>query len=199
MSKLLDEVVEQLSRLPGIGHRTALRLAIHMLKMDVADTDAMAGAIASFRRDVKFCRKCNNISDNELCEICSDARRDRTIVCVVENVKDVISIEASGGYNGLYHVLGGVISPMQGVGPSELRIDLLLENIAREGVKEVILAISTTIEGETTSFYIARRLADIKDLKVTEIARGLGFGDELDYADELTITHALHNRNQVDK
>lgn len=199
MSKLLDDVVEQLSRLPGIGHRTALRLAIHLLKMEVADTDAMADAIATFRREVKFCRKCNNLSDNELCEVCSDLRRDRSTICVVENVKDVISIEASRGYNGLYHVLGGVISPMQGVGPSDLRIDLLLENIARDKVREVILAISTTIEGETTSFYIARRLAEIEGLKVTEIARGLGFGDELDYADELTITHALHNRNQVER
>lgn len=199
MSKLLDNVVEQLSRLPGIGHRTALRLSIHLLKMEVADTDAMADAIAGFRRNIKFCRRCNNLSDSKLCEICSNPSRDQSTICVVENVKDVISIENSRGYNGLYHVLGGVISPMQGIGPSDLRIDLLLDNIAKGDVREVILAISTTIEGETTSFYISRRLADIPNIKVTEIARGLGFGDELDYADELTITHALLNRNQIDK
>ncbi|MFI3266161.1 MAG: recombination mediator RecR [Rikenellaceae bacterium] len=199
MSKLLDNVVEHFSRLPGIGHRTALRLSMHLLKMDVADTDAMADAIAGFRREVKFCKQCNNISDNELCDICSDPKRDRSVICVVENVKDVISIESSRGYNGLYHVLGGVISPMQGIGPSQLRIELLLDNIAKGEIKEVILAISTTIEGETTSFYISRRLAEVPNIKVTEIARGLGFGDELDYADELTITHALHNRSQVEK
>ncbi len=199
MSKLLDNVVEQLSRLPGIGHRTALRLSVHLLKMEVAQTQAMADAISGFRRNIKFCRQCNNLSDNDLCEICSNPSRDRSTICVVENVKDVISIENSRGYNGLYHVLGGVISPMQGVGPSDLRIDLLLENIAKLEVKEVILAISTTIEGETTSFYISRRLADMSGVRVTEIARGLGFGDELDYADELTITHALQNRNNIEK
>lgn len=197
MSKLLDDVVGELSRLPGVGRRTAMRLAMHLLRMETRDVELMAESMSRFRRDIRYCSRCNNLSDDELCEVCSDASRDRTTVCVVEQVKDVISIENTRQYNGLYHVLGGVISPMQGIGPSDLKIDLLLEHIARGEVGEVILALSTTVEGETTSFYISRRLAGCEGVRITSIARGIGFGDELDYADELTIAHAIHNRRPL--
>lgn len=193
MSKLLENVVGELAKLPGVGRRTALRLALHMLKREVEDADALAGAIYQFRRDVKHCTQCNNLSDTDICPICVDTRRDRTTVCVVEQVADLISIEHTNQYTGLYHVLGGVISPIQGVSPSELRIELLIENIKKNGVKEVILAIPTTIEGETTSYYITRRLSGL-DVKISAISRGIGFGDELEYADEMTITHALKHR-----
>lgn len=196
MSKLLDDVVAELSKLPSIGRRTALRLAMHMLQMEKDDVGRMTGAIDTFRKDIKYCRNCNNLSDTDICPICANPARDRATVCVVEQVGDVMSIENTRQYNGLYHVLGGVISPMQGIGPSDLKIDLLLENIAKGGIKEVILAISTTVEGETTQFYISRRLAE-QGVKVTSIARGIGFGDELEYTDELTIAHALHNRTDV--
>lgn len=197
MSKLLDDVVGELSRLPGVGRRTAMRLAMHLLRMETRDVELMAESMSRFRCDIRYCSRCNNLSDDELCEVCSDASRDRTTVCVVEQVKDVISIENTRQYNGLYHVLGGVISPMQGIGPSDLKIDLLLDHIARGEVGEVILALSTTVEGETTSFYISRRLAGCEGVRITSIARGIGFGDELDYADELTIAHAIHNRRPL--
>ena len=197
MSKLLEDVVGELSKLPGIGRRTALRLAIHMLRMERSDVSSMTSAIDAFRNNIRYCSRCNNLSDSELCPICSDAGRDRSVVCVVEQVGDVMSIENTRQYKGLYHVLGGVISPMQGIGPSDLKIDLLLENIARGEIKEVILAIGTTVEGETTQFYITRRLEECKDVKVSTIARGIGFGDEIEYADELTIAHVIHNRTYV--
>ena len=197
MSKLLEDVVGELSKLPGIGRRTALRLAIHMLRMERSDVSSMTSAIDAFRNNIRYCSRCNNLSDSELCPICSDAGRDRSVVCVVEQVGDVMSIENTRQYKGLYHVLGGVRSPMQGIGPSDLKIDLLLENIARGEIKEVILAIGTTVEGETTQFYITRRLEECKDVKVSTIARGIGFGDEIEYADELTIAHAIHNRTYV--
>ncbi len=197
MSKLLEDVVGELSKLPGIGRRTALRLAIHMLRMEREDVGEMTSAIAAFRNDIQYCRQCNNLSDNEICPVCADSDRDRTVVCVVEQVGDVISIENTRQYKGLYHVLGGVISPMQGIGPSDLKIDLLLDNIARGEIKEVILAISTTVEGETTQFYITRRLEGCGDIKISTIARGIGFGDGIEYADELTIAHSIHNRTNV--
>ena len=196
MSKLLEDVVGELSKLPGIGRRTALRLAIHLLRMEAEDVSHMTGAIDSFKKNIKYCQHCNNLSDDDTCPICASAARDRTVVCVVEQVGDVISIENTRQYNGLYHVLGGVISPMQGVGPSDLKIDMLLENIEKGVVKEVILAIGTTVEGETTQFYITRRLEQC-GVRVSSIARGIGFGDELEYADELTIAHAIHNRTKV--
>lgn len=198
MAKLLDDVVGELSRLPGIGRRTALRLAMHILRMEVHDAEMMAESIARFRKEIHHCSRCNNLSDSDICDICADETRDRSVVCVVEQVKDVISIENTRQYRGLYHVLGGIISPMQGIGPSDLKIDLLLDNIARGEIKEVILALSTSVEGETTSFYLSRRLASCPGIKLTTIARGIGFGDELDYADELTIAHALHNRHPME-
>ncbi len=196
MSRLLDDVVSELSRLPGIGRRTAMRLAIHMLRLDPEDVGRMTGAIGRFRNEIKYCARCNNLSDDDICPICRNEARDRSVVCVVEQVGDVITIENTRQYNGLYHVLGGVISPMQGIGPSDLKIDLLLENIAREEISEVILAIGTTVEGETTQFYITRRLEGT-GVNITTIARGIGFGDEIEYADELTIAHAIHNRTKV--
>ena len=198
MSKLLQDVVGELSKLPGVGRRTALRLAIHILRMARESVAEMTESIDRFRNDVKYCAECNNLSDEEVCPICLDDERDRTTICVVEQVADVLSIENTHQYKGLYHVLGGVISPMQGISPSDLKIDLLTERIARGGVKEVILAISTSVEGETTLFYLMNRLRQFPGVKVTSIARGIGFGDELEYVDELTITHALRNRREVE-
>ena len=198
MSKLLQDVVGELLKLPGVGRRTALRLAIHILRMERESVAEMTESIDRFRNDVKYCAECNNLSDEEVCPICLDDERDRTTICVVEQVADVLSIENTHQYKGLYHVLGGVISPMQGISPSDLKIDLLTERIARGGVKEVILAISTSVEGETTLFYLMNRLRQFPGVKVTSIARGIGFGDELEYVDELTITHALRNRREVE-
>ena len=198
MSKLLQDVVGELSKLPGVGRRTALRLAIHILRMERESVAEMTESIDRFRNDVKYCAECNNLSDEEVCPICLDDERDRTTICVVEQVADVLSIENTHQYKGLYHVLGGVISPMQGISPSDLKIDLLTERIARGGVKEVILAISTSVEGETTLFDLMNRLRQFPGVKVTSIARGIGFGDELEYVDELTITHALRNRREVE-
>ena len=198
MSRLLQDVVGELSKLPGIGRRTALRLAIHILRMERESVAEMTESIDRFRNEVKYCTQCNNLSDEDVCPICADDERDHTTICVVEQVADVLSVENTRQYKGLYHVLGGVISPMQGISPSDLKIDLLTERIARGGVKEVILAISTSVEGETTLFYLMNRLRQFPELKVTSVARGIGFGDELEYVDELTITHALLNRREVE-
>ncbi|MBR3589532.1 MAG: recombination protein RecR [Alistipes sp.] len=197
MSRLLDNVCSELQRLPGIGRRTAMRLAMHILKMDTEVVDSMADSIVRFRHDIRHCVSCNNLSDDALCPICSDTRRDRSTICVVEQVGDLLSIENTGQYHGQYHVLGGVISPMQGIGPSDLKIDLLCDKLLTGEVKEVIIAISTSVEGETTLFYLLNRLKAFPDVKVTTIARGIGFGDELEYVDELTITHALLNRREL--
>ena len=180
MSRLLQDVVGELSKLPGVGRRTALRLAIHILRMERESVAEMTESIDRFRNEVKYCTQCNNLSDEEVCPICADDERDHTTICVVEQVADVLSVENTRQYKGLYHVLGGVISPMQGISPSDLKIDLLTERIARGGVKEV------------------NRLRQFPGLKVTSIARGIGFGDELEYVDELTITHALLNRREVE-
>lgn len=197
MSKLLDDVCAELQRLPGIGRRTALRLAMHILKMDTETVDLLSSSIARFRHDIRHCRGCNNLSDGDLCPICANTERDHSTICVVEQVADLMSIENTGQYRGIYHVLGGVISPMQGVGPSDLKIDLLCDKLLTGTVKEVIIAISTSVEGETTLFYLMSRLKAFPDVRVTTIARGIGFGDELEYVDELTITHALINRREI--
>jgi recombination protein RecR len=199
MSRLLQDAVSEFAKLPGIGRRTALRLAMHLLKMDCESVEQMTDSIARFRRDIRHCEICNNLSDTDRCPICSNPERDRTTICVVEQVGDLMSIENTRQYRGLYHVLGGVISPMQGVGPSDLKIDLLMNKVAAGEVKEVILAISTSVEGETTLFYILNRLKQYPTVKVSTIARGIGFGDELEYVDELTITHALLNRREVER
>ena len=199
MSRLLQDAVSEFAKLPGIGRRTALRLAMHLLKMDRESVEQMTDSIARFRRDIRHCEICNNLSDTDRCPICSNPERDRTTICGVEQVGDLMSIENTRQYRGLYHVLGGVISPMQGVGPSDLKIDLLMNKVAAGEVKEVILAISTSVEGETTLFYILNRLKQYPAVKVSTIARGIGFGDELEYVDELTITHALLNRREVER
>lgn len=197
MSKLLQDAVGELSKLPGIGRRTALRLAMHILRTDVQSVLDMTASIDRFRTMVRHCSKCNNLSDTEVCPICADSSRDQSTICVVEQIADLMSIENTRQYRGLYHVLGGVISPMQGIAPSDLKIDMLIDRIGQGDVKEVILAISTSVEGETTLFYIMNRLRVFPDIKVTNIARGIGFGDELEYVDELTITHALLNRREI--
>ena len=199
MSKLLDNVVGELSRLPGIGRRTALRLAMHILRMDEEDVVSMGESLIDFRTKICRCAKCNNLSDTEICDICADTTRDRSTICVVEQVSDLLSIEKTHQYRGVYSVLGGVISPMQGIAPSDLRIDLLLDRIAMGEVKEVIIAISASVEGETTMFYLMNSLKRFPHLKITTIARGIGFGDELEYVDELTITQALMNRREISK
>ena len=199
MSRLLEDVTAELSKLPGIGRRTALRLAMHLLRMEVVSVQDMTSSIDRFRTQIRHCRLCNNLSDTDVCPICADERRDHSTVCVVEQVSDVLSIENTRQYRGIYHVLGGVISPMQGIAPSDLKIDLLLENVARGEIREVILALNTSVEGETTLFYILNRLRAYPSVKVTTIARGLGFGDELEYVDEMTITQALINRREVER
>jgi recombination protein RecR len=166
--------------------------------MDADAVEQMTDTLARYRREIRHCENCNNLSDTELCPICADEERDHSTICVVEQVGDLMSIENTRQYRGLYHVLGGVISPMQGIGPSDLKIDMLVEKVAAGKVKEVILAISTSVEGETTLFYIMNRLKQFPSVRVTNIARGIGFGDELEYVDELTITHALHNRREVE-
>lgn len=193
MSKLLERAVSEFSKLPGIGERTAMRLVLHLLSQPHQNVSAFVSAVSDFRTNIKFCTVCNNLSDSDICPICSDNSRDKSVVCVVEHVKDVMSIELTGKFKGVYHVLGGLISPMNGIGPSALKIDLLTSNIENRGVKEVILALSTSVEGETTSFFIAKRLVD-SGVEITTIARGVGFGDELDYADDLTLSHAFNNR-----
>ena len=198
MSKLLQDAVAEFAKLPGVGRRTALRLAMHLLKMDSQEVEQMMQTINRYRQQIRHCQRCNNLSDTDLCPICSNPERDHSTICVVEQVGDLMSIENTRQYRGMYHVLGGVISPMQGVGPSDLKIDWLVDKIKQGGIKEVILAISTSVEGETTLFYIMNRLKQYPEVRVTTIARGIGFGEELEYVDELTITHAMMNRREVE-
>lgn len=197
MSELLDDVVGEFAKLPGVGQRTALRLSLHLLKRTEVEVEQFVDAVSRFRTGIRYCKQCNNLSDGEVCPICSDPRRDRSVICVVEHVGDVMSIENTKTYKGLYHVLGDVISPMRGVGPSDLKIDLLVDNVVSGGVKEVILAIGTSMECETTMFYIKSRLKNHPEVKITTLARGIGFGDEIEYADEYTIRHALNNRQAL--
>lgn len=193
-SKLLEGAVTELSRLPGIGRKTALRLALHILRMDEGIGVALGESIINMRRGIRYCSVCHNISETEVCPICGDVRRDRTTVCVVESVKDVMSFENTGQYTGLYHVLGGVISPMDGVGPDQLAIDSLVERVAAGDISEVILALSATMEGETTNFYLFRRLAEFSDVRITQLARGVSVGNEIEYTDEITLGRSLLNR-----
>lgn len=192
-SVLLDTAVTELSKLPGIGQKTALRLALHLLRKDPETAYSLGNAIIEMRKGVTYCPVCHNISEDGVCAICSDTRRDRGTVCVVENVKDVITIERTHEHQGLYHVLGGLISPLDGISPSELEIDSLVKRVAHEGIREVILALSPTMEGDTTNFYIFRKLADLP-VKVTVLARGLSIGNELEYTDELTLGRSILNR-----
>ena len=190
-SKVLQNAVEAISSLPGVGSRSALRFALHLLKQDEGQILALSKAIASLSTDSHYCQQCNMISDEQTCSICADKRRDRNIICVVESVRDVMSIENTGQYNGLYHVLGGIISPINGVAPSDLSIDSLLKRVSPQ--TEVILALSGDVEGETTSFYLYRKL-EPTGAKITTLARGLGFGDDLEYADSLTLGRSIVSR-----
>lgn len=192
-SSLLDTAVAELSKLPGIGHKTALRLALHLLRKDPEAALSLGNAIIDMRNGVTYCPSCHNITEKGECGICSDPRRDHKTVCVVENVKDVITIERTREHHGVYHVLGGLISPLDGISPSELEIESLVKRVDEEGITEVILALSPTMEGDTTNFYIYRKLAD-KPVKVTMLARGLSIGNELEYTDELTLGRSILNR-----
>ena len=193
-SRLLESAVSHLSRLPGIGRKTALRLALYLLRQDPESVEQLSAALTAMRREVKRCLMCHNISDQDICPICSDARRDHQTICVVENIQDVMAIENTQQYHGLYHVLGGVISPMDGIGPSDLEIQSLVDRVGDGEAQEVILALSPTMEGDTTNFYIFRKLAPYTDLKITVIARGVAMGDELEYADEVTLGRSILNR-----
>jgi len=192
-SPLLDAAVDELAKLPGIGRKTALRLALHLLRQEKETAFALGKSIIEMRENIRYCKICHNISETDICPICSNPRRDKEIVCVVENVKDVLTVEATHEHHGLYHVLGGLISPLDGVSPSDLEIDSLVERVKNEGVKEIILALSPTMEGDTTNFYIYRKLADT-DVKITMLARGLAIGNEIEYADELTLSRSIINR-----
>ncbi|AMJ64946.1 recombination mediator RecR [Hymenobacter sp. PAMC 26628] len=197
-SKLIENAVGELARLPGIGKKTALRLALHLLKADTDTTASLAEALAKMRFEITYCRTCHSISDAEECSICANQLRDHAQVCVVADVRDVIAIENTGQYRGVYHVLGGVISPIEGVGPTDLHIDSLVERAAAEDsdVREVILAISPTMEGDTTAFYLSRRLRDLPNVHISTIARGIPMGGELEYADEITLGRSIVDRQR---
>ena len=204
-SILLSDAVEQMASLPGVGRKTALRLVLHLLRQSDRDVEAFTGALSKLKQDVKYCKVCHTISDQEVCPICQSHSRDKQVVCVVENVQDVMSIENTGQYNGLYHVLGGIISPMDGVGPADIEIDSLVERVKNDDIHEVILALPTTMEGDTTNFYIYKRLQNQIDslpfregvgvgLKISQIARGVAIGNEIEYTDEITLGRSIVNR-----
>lgn len=192
-SALLENAVAELSKLPGIGEKTALRLALHLLRQDEETSKALGNSIIDLRTKIKYCNVCHNISEQEECEICSDKKRDRETICVVENIKDVLTVESTREFRGVYHVLGGVISPLDGISPSDLEIESLVERVSKGGIKEVILALSPTMEGDTTNFYIFRKLAPY-NIEVSLLARGLSIGNELEYTDELTLGRSILNR-----
>jgi recombination protein RecR len=203
-SILLSDAVEQVASLPGIGRKTALRLVLHLLRQSNKDVEAFTGALSKLKQEVQYCRVCHTISDQEVCPICQSHSRDKHTVCVVENVQDVMSIENTGQYNGLYHVLGGIISPMDGVGPSDIEIDSLLDRVKNDDIHEVILALPTTMEGDTTNFYIYKKLQNLSNsqlplsnpqsLKISQIARGIAIGNEIEYTDEITLGRSIVNR-----
>lgn len=196
-SVLLEKAVAEFSKLPGIGRKTSLRLVLHLLRQPVESVDTFAEAISFVRNNINYCKVCHNISDNEICPICTDKSRDTSMVCVVENVQDVMAIESTQQYHGLYHVLGGVISPMDGVSPSDLEIDSLVKRVAQGQIKEVIFALSSTMEGDTTNFYLSRKLKDYP-VKLSLIARGIAVGNELEYADEVTLGRSILNRTPLE-
>ena len=192
-SKLLENSVNELSKLPGIGRKTALRLALHILKEENNYADSLGNSIIELRNRIQYCKLCHNISDSETCEICSNPKRDQTTVCVVEDVRDVMAIENTGQFTGVYHILGGIISPMDGIGPNELNIESLIKKVSENKITEIIMALSTTIEGDTTNYYIYKKLSPFS-IKITTIARGISIGDELEYADEITLGRSIINR-----
>lgn len=192
-SKLIEDAVNAMSSLPGVGKRTALRLVLNLLKRDPAEVENFATAFTRMRNEIKYCPQCHNIADDNLCAVCADTRRDTTVICVVENLRDVMAIENTLTYRGVYHLLGGIISPMDGVGPADLNIDSLVSRVSTGHVNEVILALSATMEGDTTNFYIFKKLGGL-DVKITTIARGVPVGDELEYTDEVTLGRSIANR-----
>lgn len=196
-SKKVAIAVEEFSKLPGIGRRTALRLVLHLLKQDVQHSEALGNAIINMRNNIVYCRKCHNISDQEVCDICSSHSRDQSLICVVEDVRDVMAIENTSQYNGVYHVLGGIISPMDGISPEDLTIERLVERIHQDDIREIIMALPTTIEGDTTNYYIHKRVKDA-NVKMSTIARGVSIGNDLEYADEITLGRSIVNRLPYD-
>lgn len=197
-SKLLDDAVEQLSSLPGIGKRTALRLALHLLRQSPDEVKQFGEALIRMRSEINYCSQCHNISDTEVCGICSNRNRDHSIVCVVEDIRDVMAIENTQQYNGVYHVLGGVISPMDGIGPGDLHIDSLLQRVEQQMIREIIMALSSTMEGDTTNFFLYKKLKD-QDIAISTIARGMAIGDQIEYTDELTLGRSIQNRLPYEK
>lgn len=196
-SQLLEAAVAEFAKLPGIGRKTALRLVLHLLKQDEASVAHFGEVISRMRKEISFCRRCNNVADAELCSICTNPSRKKEIVCVVETIRDVIAIEATEQFNGTYHVLGGVISPLDGIGPDQLNIEGLLRRISPEKVEEIIFALSPTIQGDTTIYYIQKKLRDLP-VRITTIARGIAFGGEIEYADEMTLARSLQNRLPIE-
>ena len=196
-SVLLERAVSEFAKLPGIGRKTALRLVLYLLRQPMAESDSFSAAISELRHNVRYCRVCHNISDTDTCEICANSRRDASTVCVVETVRDVIALENTGIYRGLYHVLGGIISPMDGIGPADLEIDSLVERVRSGGIEEVIFALSSTMEGDTTNYYLYRKLSPF-DVRLSVLSRGLSVGDELQYTDEATLGRSLINRTPFD-
>lgn len=192
-SILLERAVSEFAKLPGIGRKTAMRLVLHLLRQDNATVEAFGNSIVTLKHEVKYCKVCHNISDTEVCRICANPQRDSSVVCVVENIRDVMAVEATQQFKGLYHVLGGVISPMDGIGPGDLEIESLVQRVASGEIKEVVLALSTTMEGDTTNFFIYRKL-EKTGVKLSVIARGIAVGDELEYADEITLGRSIVNR-----
>ena len=190
---MIENAVNEFARLPGVGKKTALRLVLHLLKQDVAQVELFSETIARMRRQIKFCQHCHNVSDDDTCTICANPARQQGIVCVVESIRDVIAIENTQQFNGVYHVLGGIISPIDGIGPDQLNIHSLVERVRQQGIGEVIMALSPTIEGDTTIYYLSKKLKDLP-VKITTIARGIAFGGELEYADEMTLARSLTNR-----
>ena len=195
-SALLEKAVGEFAKLPGVGRKTALRLALHVLRQPLDDIDEFTSAISHLRHDVKYCTVCHNISDTDVCPICADRTRDRSTVCVVENVQDVMAIENTQQYHGLYHVLGGIISPMDGIGPNDIEIDSLVKRVEQGGINEVIMALASTMEGDTTNFYISRKLADT-GVRISVIARGISVGYEVEYTDEVTLCRAIMKRTEM--
>jgi recombination protein RecR len=197
-SHLLEAAVNEFSKLPGIGKKTALRLVLHLLKQPIADSANFSNSIIQMRNQIKFCNRCHNISDTELCSICNNTMRKKELLCVVENIRDVIAIESTQQFNGVYHVLGGIISPLDGIGPEQLTIDSLVQRIPTEQITEIIFALNPNIQGDTTVYYIAKKLKNIS-VKITTIARGIAFGGELEYADEMTLAKSISNRIPVEQ
>ncbi len=197
-SALIEKGVDAFSSLPGIGRKTALRLVLHLLKQDTNVTEQFGEALIKMRRDIKECEECHNLSDDKICRICADQRRDRSLVCVVENIRDLMAIEDTSQFRGLYHVLGGIISPIEGIGPNDLNIESLISRCEKGGVKEVIMAISPTIEGETTLYYLAKKLQPL-DIQISSIARGVAFGGDLEYADEITLGRSIVARTPYER